>query len=35
MDNGLSTAEVLGLMKNDNDNNNMWQNPFVYLVWID
>ena len=32
MDNGLSAADVLALT---NDKDNMWQNPFVYLVWID
>lgn len=35
MDTGLSAADVLALTRNDEGyDNNMWQNPFVYLVWI-
>ena len=36
MDNGLSAADVLALTKGgDNDGmEGMWNNPFVYLVWI-
>ena len=33
MDSGLTASDVLALTK-DNDRDDMWQNPFVYLVWI-
>ena len=32
MDNGLSAADVMALTRDED--NNMWNNPFVYLVWI-
>ena len=47
MDNGLSAADVMALTKcNSSDpamvaaltndrRDDMWDNPFVYLVWID
>ena len=37
MENGLSAADVLALTRggdNDDGMNGMWNNPFVYLVWI-
>lgn len=32
MDTGLSAADVMALTNRDEEN--MWNNPFVYLVWI-
>lgn len=45
MNDGLSAADVMALTNNrsdpavtaalmDRDENNLWQNPFIYLVWI-
>lgn len=36
MDNGLSAADVLALTNNNRNcfNDGMWENPFVYLVWM-
>lgn len=37
MENGMSPADVMAMMGNrDNDGyaQNMWNNPFVYLIWI-
>ena len=36
MDNGLSAADVLALTNNNRNcyNDGMWDNPFVYLVWM-
>ena len=33
MTEGLSAADVLALTK-ENDNGMMWNNPFIYLVWL-
>lgn len=30
---GLSAGDILALTK-DNDGNAMWNNPFIYLVWL-
>ena len=32
MNEGLSAGDILALTKDDD--NNMWNNPFVYLVWL-
>lgn len=46
MNDGLSAADVMALTNNRNDpaltaalmdrrdDDNLWQNPFIYLVWI-
>lgn len=43
MNEGLSAGDILALSRNANDGNNnndgygmamMWQNPFIYLVWL-
>lgn len=34
MTDALSAADVMALTRGDDDRNDMWNNPFVYLVWI-
>lgn len=43
MNDALSAADVMALTNKDNsaltaalmnNDNNLWQNPFIYLVWI-
>lgn len=34
MTDALSAADVMALTRGDDDDHNMWNNPFVYLVWI-
>lgn len=35
MNDGLSTADILALTRDGRDgDDNMWNNPFVYLVWL-
>lgn len=35
MDNGLSAGDILALSREGNDGmNGMWNNPFIYLVWL-
>lgn len=33
MHEGLSAADIMAMTRNDNDNE-MWNNPFIYLVWL-
>ena len=33
MDGNMSPADIMALT-NGNENNAMWSNPFVYLIWI-
>ena len=33
MNEGLTASDVLALTRN-NDENEMWNNPFIYLVWL-
>lgn len=33
MEGNLSAADIMAMTK-DNDMNGIWQNPFVYLIWI-
>ena len=32
MHEGLSAADIMAMT--NNDNNEMWNNPFIYLVWL-
>lgn len=32
--NGLSAADVLALSNGNGNNGGMWNNPFVYLIWL-
>lgn len=34
MTDGLSAGDILALTRDDNDMNQMWNNPFIYLVWL-
>ena len=34
MTDGLSAGDILALTREDNDMNQMWNNPFIYLVWL-
>ena len=34
MTDGLSAGDILALTREDNDMNQMWSNPFIYLVWL-
>lgn len=35
-ENGLSPADIMAMMNNNNgmNGNNMWNNPFMYLIWL-
>lgn len=33
MHEGLSAADIMAMTRNDNENE-MWNNPFIYLVWL-
>lgn len=33
MNEGLTASDVLALTRNNNENE-MWNNPFIYLVWL-
>ena len=30
----MSPADMMALMNNNSSNNNMWNNPFMYLIWL-
>lgn len=34
MTDGLSAGDILALTREDNDMSQMWNNPFIYLVWL-
>ena len=34
MENGLSAGDILALTKENDGMGNMWNNPFIYLVWL-
>ena len=34
MTDGLSAGDILALTREDNDMNQLWNNPFIYLVWL-
>lgn len=34
MNDGLSTADILALTRDNKEGTDMWNNPFVYLVWL-
>ena len=34
MTDGLSAGDILALTREDHDMNQMWNNPFIYLVWL-
>ena len=34
MTDGLCAGDILALTREDNDMNQMWKNPFIYLVWL-
>ena len=33
MDNGISLADIAAVTRND-EMNGLWNNPFIYLIWI-
>ena len=33
MHEGLSAADIMAMTRNDNENE-LWNNPFIYLVWL-
>lgn len=34
MNEGLTASDVLALTRNNNNEEGMWNNPFIYLVWL-
>jgi hypothetical protein len=34
MNEGLTASDVLALTRNNENENEMWNNPFIYLVWL-
>ena len=34
MNEGLTASDVLALTRNNNNEDSMWNNPFIYLVWL-
>ena len=34
MNEGLNASDVLALTRNNNNEDSMWNNPFIYLVWL-
>ena len=34
MNEGLTASDVLALTRNNNNEDGMWNNPFIYLVWL-
>ena len=34
MNEGLTASDVLALTRNSNNEDSMWNNPFIYLVWL-
>lgn len=34
MNEGLTASDVLALTRNSNNEEGMWNNPFIYLVWL-
>lgn len=34
MTDGLSAADIMAMTSNNNNQSEMWNNPFIYLVWL-